>query len=183
MRRRQSRYRSVTSFPRSGRLCSLSFISALWTLFSLLAGASGALDDAAMIARLRQHRAGFEAVVAMARQDRGLVRVDHDWTDPADPESVGIPAERIADYRRRLAQLGLPRGITIHADGRQVDFLAASRGFGPRGMSRSYVWSETGEFPDGEVTRNLDRLEASGRRRVWAFRHVDGPWWLHLRVD
>ena len=146
-------------------------------------GGDGPPNDAAMIAHLHAHRVQFEALVAMAHQDTGLVRIDEDWTEPGDLSSVGVRGERLADYRRRFKELGIPRGITVHADNKQVDFLAYARGWGPRGFSRSYVWSASGEFPDGEIVPDLDVIQASGRRRVWAFRHVDGPWWLHLRND
>ena len=162
-------------------------IFALGLLAPLRASAQGAPDrppnDAEMIEHLRERRAEFEALVAMAHQDKGLVRIDQDWTEPEDLSSIGVTRKRLSDYRRRFVALGVPRGITVHAGSRQVDFLAYARGWGPRGFSRSYVWSPSGEFPDGEIVAELDTLQESGQRRVWAFRQVEGSWWLHLRND
>lgn len=171
-----------------GLLSRRLYLCTLASLFSPALHAArgpldGAPDDDFMIRHLKQNMAKFEAIVAMAREDRGLIRIDEDWTEPADLAAIGIGPDRLADYRRRFSDLGVPRGISVHATGSQVDFLAFARGWGPRGFSRSYVWSASGEFEDAEIATNLDALQASGRRRVWAFRHVNGPWWLHLRND
>lgn len=140
--------------------------------------------DAAMIAHLATRRAGFEELVAMIEADGGLTRVDDNWTDPRDPATVGVPPDRIADYRRRCVGLGVPRGfMAVGAPRDRIYFYAYGRGLSIRATVKGYVWSRSGRFGDGQVVGDLDGIYARRERRTWAYRHVEGPWWLHLRHD
>ena len=64
-------------------------------------------SDVAMTANLMANRATFDRLLAMIQEDRGLLRVDVDWTDPADPEQAGISPARIAEYRRLMQAIGV----------------------------------------------------------------------------
>src|SRR5262249_21244402 len=97
--------------------------------------------------------------------------------------SIGIGPERIATYRRLMRQIGIARGFYAFEPRDQISFMAFASGLSIRGSSKSYVWSPSGEFVDAGMVENLDAVWRNGSRRVWVYRHVDGPWYLHLRVD
>lgn len=140
-------------------------------------------SDAAMIRNLADNRAAFETLIAMIGADRGLERVDVDWTSPGDPTKIGVSAERIAEYRRIMRRIGVARGFYAFEPRDEISFLAFASGLSIGGVSKGYVWSKAGPSPETPVVDSLDALWASGARRVWHYRHVEGPWYLHLRVD
>jgi hypothetical protein len=140
-------------------------------------------SDAWMSDNLRRNRAAFEELVAMIQMDRGLERVDVDWTAPEDTASIGVSTARIADYRRIMERIGVTRGFYAFEPRDQISFLAYAGGISIRGRSKGYVWSKTGSFQDAAVVESLDAAWRSGARRVWGYRHVEGPWYLELRVD
>jgi|SRR5256885_12122541 len=140
-------------------------------------------SDGAMIANLARNRATFERLLAMIHEDRGLERVDVDWTRPEDPASIGVSPERIATYRRLMREIGVMRGFYAFEPRDEVSFMAYAAGLSIRGQSKSYVWSPSGEFQDAGMVESLDAAWRSGHRRLWTYRHVEGPWYLHLRVD
>jgi hypothetical protein len=137
----------------------------------------------AMIANLARNRAAFERLLVMIHEDRGLERVDVDWTRPEDPASIGVDRERIATYRRLMRQIGVTRGFYAFEPRDEVSFIAYAAGLSIRGQSKSYVWSPSGKFEDAGMVESLDTVWRSGHRRIWDYRHVEGPWYLHLRVD
>ena len=113
----------------------------------------------------------------------GLERVDVDWTEPGDPTAIGVGPERVAHYRWLMREVGVPRGFYAFEPRDQISFMAYASGLSIRGQSKSYVWSPSGAFTDARVVDDLDAVWRSGQRRVWDYRHIDGPWYLHLRVD
>ena len=140
-------------------------------------------SDAAMIANLARNRAAFERLLAMIHQDRGLERVDVDWTRPENPSTIGVSPERIGVYRRLMQEIGVTRGFYAFEPRDEISFIAYASGLSIRGQSKSYVWSPAGEFQDAGMVESLDAVWSSGHRRIWGYRHVEGPWYLHLRVD
>lgn len=140
-------------------------------------------SDVAMTANLMANRATFDRLLAMIQEDRGLLRVDVDWTDPADPEQAGISPARIAEYRRLMQAIGVTRGFSADEKRHGIHFIAWASGLSTRGRSKAYVWSSTGKFEDAQVASSLDETWRDGGRHVWAYRHLDGPWYLYLRRD
>jgi len=63
-------------------------------------------SDAAMLRHFERHEATFAALAQMATADKGLDRVDENWTMPADTNSVGVSTERLGVYRRLLSEAG-----------------------------------------------------------------------------
>lgn len=140
-------------------------------------------SDQAMITHFRAHRADLEKLVAMIHGDRGLQRVDDNWTRPADPSTIGISAARIDGYRRILRRIGLPRGFELLRDGKEIDFIAHTKGISVSGSAKSIVWSESGDFRGAPVAPDLDAVWKNRGGKLWHYRHVEGPWYLHLRAD
>jgi hypothetical protein len=67
--------------------------------------------DAELLAGFRTHRLEIATLMKMMEEDRVLRRVDCNWTDPSNPLSAGISADRIAQYRRILFDIDCPRGF------------------------------------------------------------------------
>ncbi|QCK88059.1 hypothetical protein E8L99_21015 [Phreatobacter aquaticus] len=142
--------------------------------------AAGAPSDAEMIDNLTKNREAFDELVAMVRADRRLERVDDTWTRPTNPATIGVTPERITLYRTKMAALGIARGFSAFRPDGAIFFLVYAEGTTVNGRGKSYVWSETGDFSESSMEADLDPLWATRRRRVYAFRKVDGPWFLHM---
>ncbi len=121
----------------------------------LMPGSGGPPSDEALIRNLAEHRAVFDRLIAMIREDKGLERVDDDWTLPDDPASIGVSPERIAEYRRLFAEAGLPRGFAAYGDRAAVNFIAYAEGLSVSGCAKGYLYSETA--PDDLVAEPLDK--------------------------
>ena len=84
-------------------------------IMGLLAASCGRVSrhptDETMIQNFTSHRQAFQELVTMIQADKSLRRVDDNWTDPSDPTTINVTPERIADYRRRFAVCGVPRGF------------------------------------------------------------------------
>jgi hypothetical protein len=65
-------------------------------------------SDAAMLRHFERHEATCTTLAQMATVDKGLDRVDENWTMPVDTNSVGVSTERLDIYRSQLAE---PIGI------------------------------------------------------------------------
>ena len=153
--------------------------------------------DEAMISNFDDHREQFESLRGMMQADKGLQRIDFDWTKPDDPATVGVPPERLEQYRGLCKKVGLERGVEAVGDSAtRVAFLASCRGLSVSGSSKSYVWLSTPPEPtDGRlVVLDVDayvrqRQEERARyfkahQRVMsghvdAYRHIEGNWYLH----
>lgn len=136
-------------------------------------------SDAVLIENLRQKRALFEALVTMIREDRALKRVDVDWTDPADPATIGVSAERIARYRQLCREAGVPRGFYQFET--SIVFVAHADGMVVHGSSKSYVWGTSKYEPD-VIDGDLE-AEATGQRKFYARRRIDPDWSIELMIN
>ena len=64
-----------------------------------------------MIDNFRRHQSEFQQLLEMFLSDKGLTRVDFDFTRPEDPSAVGIAQQRLDEYRRIFIDLNLTSGI------------------------------------------------------------------------
>lgn len=133
--------------------------------------------DQEMLDNFARHEKGFEELAAMLRHDKMLVRVDDDWTEPADPATVGVDAERIAEYRRRFRELGIPRGFRAKHDPEQFTFIASAVGLGISGSGKGYAYLE--DSPN-LIVKNLDEYKSPDGRSFLACRQIKGNWYLFL---
>ena len=136
-------------------------------------------SDAVPIESLHRKRAIFDTLVTMIREDRGLKRVDVDWTDPADPATVGVSAERIARYRQLCREAGVPRGFYQFET--SIVFVAHADGMVVHGSSKSYVWGKSKYEPD-TIDGDLE-AEAGAQRKFHARRRIDADWSLELMIN
>lgn len=129
--------------------------------------------DAEMLVQFHEHRAEFEAIVDMLRADPQVQRLAPDFTRP-DP--LPITAERLADYRKRLAAAGVRQGISRH--GASVELIVSTQGLAISGSAKGFFHDEAAA-EDAEVTDgDLDAV-AGGSSALFQ-RHIEGNWWLQL---
>jgi hypothetical protein len=132
--------------------------------------------DAEMLAQFRQHRAELETIVDMLRADPQVERLAPDFTRP-DP--APISAERLADYRKRLAAAGIRHGLSRY--GNDVTFIVSARGLEISGSAKSFAYVERA-YEDAVLTDgDLDAAAArSPTSEVIFARRIEGNWWLQL---
>lgn len=136
--------------------------------------------DQVMLDDFARHEKGFEELAAMLREDRKLIRVDKDWTDPADPATIGVSAERIAEYRRRFQALGIPRGFRAHHDPEAFTFIASAMGLGISGSGKGYAYLDS---PPELIVSDLDSYRSPDGRSFLAYRPIKGKWYLFLDYE
>jgi hypothetical protein len=132
--------------------------------------------DAQMMAHLETHRAAFETIVAMLKQDPALKRVGKDFTEPDDAAAIGVSAERLAQYRELCRKAGVPNGFWNF--GGRVVFLYYGSGIYIRGTGKNFVFGTASGHAEA-VDGDLDEA-AKGRRHVVLERQLDTHWWLQL---
>jgi len=133
-------------------------------------------SDASMLRHFERHEATFEKLVTMAGADKGLVRVDEDWTLPARTQSVGVSGERLAVYRKLLRDAGTPRGFKVSQDAVGYDFYFWLRGSAVSAdVQKGFAYRAS---PPPGIVQNLDGIRADPGKYLIAYRHIRGPWYL-----
>jgi len=129
--------------------------------------------DNELIANFHRHRADFEKLREMILQDKDLLRVTSNLTQPEDLRSIGISSVRIAEYRKLLKVLGIEGGVTASSDRANVEFTTSFRGFVTHGSQKGYLYSTN---PVTEPLAGLDQFSATGVGI--GLRHIEGNWYL-----
>ena len=115
----------------------------------------------------------------MIKTDGDLVRLDEDWTDPKNPEAIGISPARISIYRRLLRDARVPRGFQSEGLMDEVDFFYWMIGSAvSRDTSKGYAYLTR---PPGETLNSLDAYRPDLRNAddtVKVYRHIHGNWYL-----
>ena len=137
-------------------------------------------SDQQLLSNFKHNRRTFDILAQMTQADKGLMQVNQDWTQPSDPKTVGISAERIARYRQLLNQAEAHHGM--HADGLQgADFLCwAQGGATTHDTDKGYAYLIV---PPKHVLNSLDQyknqLQSEEIHQVEAYRHIEGCWYLY----
>jgi hypothetical protein len=134
--------------------------------------------DAKMMANFQKHKQDFEQLRQMILQDKGLTRVDDDWTNPEDPKVLGVTPERIAQYRRIFGRLGIPRGFSADPERSRIEFIASAQGLSISGSMKSYVYSQ--HSPPG-LFDDLNNLPS--KENSHGYRRIEGKWYLYFYAD
>lgn len=141
-------------------------------------------SDDEMIASFQAHKAEFETLVEMVKQDKNLKRVDGTWTEPKEPETIGISQTRIASYRNLLRATETPRGFS-HYSPNSILFIGSSRGLAVSGSSKSYVVFLDGK-PD-KIVENIDEYRkiiatdlTNPQNEYPVYKHIEGDWYLEF---
>jgi hypothetical protein len=155
-----------------------------------LSGCERDPTDQSIIANFQKHREDFEKLTEMVIHDMKLKRLDMTWSAPADPSTIGITPERVAEYRRIFRELGIRRGFSAYGDRSIIHFVAHAEGLSVAGHAKSYTWCDS--TPE-ELVDSIDRfrIEKSEEYRQYlehktksfqkhrnVFRHIEGNWYL-----
>jgi hypothetical protein len=95
--------------------------------------------------------------------------VDYDWTAPEHPETVGISAVRIDEYKKLMEKLGLLRGFSATRAKGYIEFFATSF----QGSMKGYFYSKE---PPEHLDDNLDDIIK--KELYYGYRHIEGNWYL-----
>ena len=68
----------------------------------------GLPTDDQLLEGFQTHRADLDTLVRMFQEDKGLGRIGDGFTRPDDPQTVGVSAERLRDYRRLCDAVSAP---------------------------------------------------------------------------
>lgn len=160
-------------------VCAICFIvlSCTW-----MGGDIPHKSDEELIANFQTHRSEFNQLLQMISEDKGLLRVDYNWTSPEKPQSVGVSQERIDKYRNLFNVAGIPRGFYAFHDKEFYMFLASTQGLGVSGSGKGYVYSKNPLTP---LVEDLDKYrqlkdKPHGYR---AYRRIEENWYLFFDTD
>jgi len=134
------------------------------------------LPDDVLISAFQQHHSTFEELRQMIATDSKLHRVDEDWTDPKDPAEVGISPERIAEYRRLLAEVGCSRGFIAYPTRPGIYFISGARGLVVAGSTKGYCCLESALPLVVTNTETYSPPHAGDDFEV--FRPIEGHWYI-----
>lgn len=134
------------------------------------------LKDDELIRVFFANRPEFERLAAELKKDceKGLVRIDADWTEPRDPGTVGITYSEILHYRDRFASLGITRGYSAVAECSALELIVSAQGLAVSGSSRGYYYSA--QAPRN-IVASLDTYEPTFK--YGAYRRVSDGWYLY----
>lgn len=134
-------------------------------------------SDQSLLGNFQEHKAEFNQLLQMFLADKGLGRVAYSFTRPADPQTIGISAERLQQYRTMFSRLGLSEGIEGYDEKEAVWFRASAMGLSVSGSSKGYAYLKD---PPPIIVGNLDSYRSPDGKSVGAFRHIEGNWYLYL---
>jgi hypothetical protein len=135
-------------------------------------------SDRSLLANFDRHEKTFNQLIEMVKADRDLTRVDTDWTDPREPETIGVTAHRITTYRRMLADARVPRGFQTQGLLIEVDFFYWMIGSAiSSDKTKGYAYIEGPAF---NVVESLDgyKPKPHGDNVIKVYRHIRGNWYL-----
>jgi hypothetical protein len=135
-------------------------------------------SDEEMIHSFQVHRRQFSLLVSMILRDKGLLRVDTDWTVPRDPDSIGVSQDQIGEYRRIMRNLGISRGFWADPARKDIKFISTAEGYVTHGSSKGYVYTK---IRPEELDPDLDEVIKKGE--FYGYRHIEGDWYLFYEKD
>jgi hypothetical protein len=138
------------------------------------------LSDSQLIAAFQTHKPDFERLRTMILEDKGLTRVDDDWTVPTDPQTIGITVQRIAEYRKLFQKLGIARGFSAYEDRHEIEFWASAQGWVAHGSHKGYVYASAIPAP---ILESLDSLAAQKGNVGYGYKHIEDNWYLSYYGD
>ena len=146
--------------------------------------------DAELSQRLVDHRKDFERLVAMAKDDKELVRIapDFTWTTssvawPRPDSELGFTPQRWDEYRHLFRSLGIEAGILRPWDHRDAVYLIVqAKGLSIGGSAKGYAYSDTALEPRCDSLDNREVRKARDETEIY-FKPLGGKWYLYLEQD
>ncbi|MBC8136979.1 MAG: hypothetical protein H8F28_13945 [Fibrella sp.] len=144
-------------------------------------------SDRKLLANFRRHKSTFDDLTRMVRTDKGLTRVDENWTAPSEPEKINVSGVRIREYRRLLTSGNAKRGFSADERGTAIRFHCWVAGSAISStVLKGYFYSET---PPKPLFQNLDDCGRWGcSADKWdagykgeAYRPIGGNWYLFYK--
>ena len=136
-------------------------------------------SDQRLLSNFDKHEATFNKLMEMLKTDRDLIRVDQDWTEPKNPETIGVSPARITRYREMLKEARVPRGLHSEPFTHEVDFFYWMIGSAiSSDTTKGYAYRTR---PPMEVLNTLDGFHSypkNADEAVKVYRHVRGNWYL-----
>ncbi len=71
--------------------------------------------------------------------NKGLKRIDKDWTDPHDIDTIGMSQETLESYRKRFNALSIPRGVQVTND--SIHYLTYTYGLSIGGTTQKFFYT------------------------------------------
>lgn len=133
------------------------------------------------MSEFRAHRKEIDVIVQMIRADKALLRVDADWTMPANPEALGIDAQRIEEYRRLLRHIGYPRGFYYRPSSGEIEFVAWAGGTVASGGTKSVVYLP--QSPEPMVADTADTVLPQPDGSTLAYRQIEPKWYVQFQEN
>lgn len=146
------------------------------------------IRDEVLLNNFQQHKADFDLLARMAKQDSNMVRIADDFTWTTDsvayprPESeLGITNERWEEYKKIFKKIKLDNGILNYQPDKTF-LMASSRGLLTGGSSKGYAYLT--EKPEIVVDSLNDfQFEKSEKRRLAAYKQITENWYLYYEVS
>jgi len=133
-------------------------------------------SDSAMLRHFEEHASTFDSLIKMASADKGLARVDDNWTMPEDTRTVGVSSERLSVYRKLLRDAGTPRGFQLSKNQAGIDFLFWLRGSAiSDDETKGFAYLES---PPPRIVLTLDGIHTDERKYFIAYRRIRDNWYL-----
>ena len=164
-------------------LCSFIFITGYVFLFIVLGHYVFLKNDILhksdqqMIQDFLKNENKFYNLLNMVSHDEGLNRVDDNWYDPENLDSINISKERIELYRQLFKELGIPRGFYRYSNG-DVEFISSSQGVAVSGSSKSFIWHQK---KPSHLVESIDLDEKYINYPV--YRHIKDHWYIMFDAD
>lgn len=171
------------------KVIAVGLVLSAVAVLALAAAKSRSTSDEAVRARLFAHRADFERLVAMAKEDKHLVRIAPNFTwldeDSSWPrKNVGISKERWNDYRRLFNSVGATQGIVEGDNPSGIAFPISSVGLVPSGYEKGLIYSQASLTP---VLQSLDKRppdelwDGPDRSHVLAYKPIGDHWYIYYQ--
>lgn len=119
----------------------LTLTVTLWSSILFESGPNHPLDED-LIRNFDKHKDQFQQLAGKIEEDKGIRRIDDDWTDPDDLKTIGISNEDLKEYRNVFNRLRIPRGFCNY-DEHGIKFIVSTYGMAFTNSSlKGYFYSE-----------------------------------------
>lgn len=137
-------------------------------------------SDKTLIQNFKDNETAFNNLIAMIQEDKGLERVDDNWTRPKNHAAIGLTEERIEKYRQIFKELRIPRGFYSFTNPVRIKLLASASGLSISGSAKGYAFLE--EKPD-LIVNDLEDYSSTDGESFTAYRHIEGKWYVFHDVE
>jgi hypothetical protein len=132
--------------------------------------------DQQLLSNFDHHHAIFDQLARMTQVDKGLQSVGYNWTDPSNPQKIGVSPARVDIYRRLLDSVHCHRGFDTY------ELHGAAFWYWGHGSSisddedKGYAYLTA---PPTETLLTLNECRPDEENEVKAYRHIEGCWYLY----